>query len=85
MLEAVVKDNYYARFHDPRHHRYRERHFSMLLDVKFSQSQWSVKCRSRVLGHGAYLKSMSRKITMQGFLILAIIGTDKDTLEFYSK
>ena len=22
---------------------------------------------------------------MQGFLILAIIGTDKDTLEFYSK
>ena len=33
--EAVVKDNYYARFHDPRNHRYRERHFSMLLDVKF--------------------------------------------------
>ena len=31
---------------------------------------------SRALGHGVYLKSMSRTITMQGFLILAIIGTD---------
>ena len=32
---AFVKDNYYARFHDPCYHSYRERHFSMLLDVKF--------------------------------------------------
>ena len=31
MLVEYVKDNYYARFHDP---RYRERHFSILLDVK---------------------------------------------------
>ena len=30
------------------------------------------------------LKSMSKKIAMQGFLIRAIIGTDKDTLVFYS-
>ena len=30
-----VKDNYYARFHDPTYHRYIERHFSILLDVKF--------------------------------------------------
>ena len=35
VLVAFVKDNYYARFHDPRYNRYRERHFSMLLDVKF--------------------------------------------------
>ena len=28
MLVEFVKDNYYARFHDPRYHRYRERHFS---------------------------------------------------------
>ena len=33
---------------------------------------------------GAYLKSMSSKITIQGFLILAMIGKDIDTLEFYS-
>ena len=26
---------------------------------------------------------MSRTITMQGFIILAIIGTEKDTLVFY--
>ena len=31
MLVEYVKDNYYARFHDPRYHRYRERHFTILL------------------------------------------------------
>ena len=35
MLVEYVKDNYYARFHDPSYHRYRDRHFSVLLDVKF--------------------------------------------------
>ena len=39
VLVKYVKDNSYAMFHDPRYHRYRERHFSMLLDVKFGQSQ----------------------------------------------
>ena len=43
-----------------------------------------IECRSRAPGHGACLKSMSRTITMQGFIILAIIGTEKDTLVFYS-
>ena len=28
-----VKDNYYARLHDPSMHRYRERHLSILLDA----------------------------------------------------
>ena len=55
MLVEYVKDNYYARFHDPSYHRYRERHFSILINVKFCQSQWSVKCRTRVPGHGACL------------------------------
>ena len=55
MLAESVKDNYYARFHDPSYHRYRKRHFSILLDVKILQSKWSMKCRSRVLGHGACL------------------------------
>ena len=35
VLVEYVKDNYYARLHEPRYHRYRERHFSILLDVKF--------------------------------------------------
>ena len=84
MLVESVKENYYAMFHDPSYHRYRDRHFSILLDVKFRQSQWIVKCRSRVPGHGACLYSMSRKITMQGLMILTIMGTEKDTLVFYS-
>ena len=35
VLLEYVKDNYYARFHYPRNHKDRERHFSILLDVKF--------------------------------------------------
>ena len=84
MLVMYVKDNYYAGFHDPSYHWYRERHFSILINVKLYQCLWSMKYRSRVLGHGACLQSMSRTITMQGFMILAIIGTKKDTSVFYS-
>ena len=51
----VFKDNYYARFHNPSFHRYIESHFSILINVKFSQSQCSMKCRSRVPGHGGCL------------------------------
>ena len=47
VLKEYVKDNYYTRFYDPSYHRYRERHFSVSL-VKKSDSQWSVKCRSRI-------------------------------------
>ena len=36
VLVEYVKDNYYARFHEnPSYQRYRERHFSVLLDMKF--------------------------------------------------
>ena len=35
MLVEYVKDNNYARFHDPRYHRYREIHLSSLLDMNF--------------------------------------------------
>ena len=38
---------------------------------------------SRVQGHGVCLKSNSRIITMQAFMILAIIETEKDNLVFY--
>ena len=37
----------------------------------------SVKCKSRIQHKGACLYSMSRSITMQGLLILAIIDTEK--------
>ena len=77
MLVENLTDNYYVRFHCPSFHLHRKRHISILLDMKFCQYQWSMKCRSRVPGHVVCLKSMSKIITMQGFLILAIIGTDK--------
>ena len=35
VLVEYLKDNYYARFLYPIYHRYRERHFSILPDVKF--------------------------------------------------
>ena len=35
MLVEYDKDNYYARFHDPSYHRYRERHLSIFNDLKF--------------------------------------------------
>ena len=41
------------------------------LDIKLLQSQYCVKCRSRVSGHGACLKSVSVTITMQGFTLAA--------------
>ena len=75
MLVEYVKDNHYAKLHNPSYHKNRETHFSILLDVKFWQSQWSVKCRSRVLGPEVCLLSKSRTITMQGIDILATIST----------
>ena len=44
---------------------------------KNSQSQWTVKYRSRSAGQGACLKGMSRTITMQGFTLTAITDTEK--------
>ena len=76
MLEDCVKDNYYARFHIHSYHACREMHFYSRLDVKFP-SQWSRKCRSR--GHGVCLKSVSRTITMQGFILTAITAAEKCT------
>ena len=87
VLEECVKDNYYARFHTHRYYWCREMHFISRRDIQFSslnlklwQCQWSVKCRSRVPGHGACLKSMSRTITMQLFILHAITAAEKSTL-----
>ena len=41
-----------------------------------------MKYRPGVPGHGACLESISRTITMQSFMIRAIIGTETDTLVF---
>ena len=43
VLVEYSKDNYYARFQYPRYHRSRERHISILLDMKFLICQSSVK------------------------------------------
>ena len=52
----------------------------ILDDIKFGQSQWSVKSRSRAPGQGACSKSVSRTITMQGFILTAITAAKKLTL-----
>ena len=44
---------------------------------KNKQSQWTVKYRSRALGQGGCLKSMSRTITKQGFTVTAITNAEK--------
>ena len=77
MLVEYVNDNHYARFYDPCYHRYRERHFRILLDVKLLQKLWSMKCRSMVLGYGACLWNMLKRIAMQSFMTQAIIGTEE--------
>ena len=71
MLEAYVKENYHARFPTCSYQYCRETHCNSRLDIKCCQSQWSVKCRSRVPDHYACLKSMSRAITMQAFILAA--------------
>ena len=48
--------------------------------VPASRSQWSVKSRSRALGQGACLKTVSRIITMQGFILTANTAAKKLTL-----
>ena len=70
MLVEHVKDNYYAKTLATIG---REKHTLVFY------SQWSVKCRSMVSGQDACLLSVSRMSTVQGFIILAIIGIKKHT------
>ena len=42
----------YARFHTHSHRCCREMYFNSTLDIKFGQSEWSMKCRSWANGHG---------------------------------
>ena len=57
-----------------------ERHNNSRLDIKFCQSQWSMKCRSRAPGHSACFKSVSRTATVQGFILAAITAAEKFNL-----
>ena len=51
----------------------------LFIDNVNFDSHLSVKCRSRSPGHDACLKSVSRTITIQGFIFPAIIATEKST------
>ena len=70
----------YARFNTHSHRFCRDMHFNSRLDIKFGQSQWSMKCRSRAPCHSKWLLSVSRTITMQGFILPAITAAEKCTL-----
>ena len=69
-----------ARFHSHSHRCCRDMHFNSRLDIKFGQSQWSMKCRSRAPCHSKWLLSVSRTITMQGIILPAITAAEKCTL-----
>ena len=69
MVCAIWKSNQsvYARFHTHSHHCCREMYFNSSLDIKFGQSQWSMKRRSRAPGHCVCSKSVWSTITMLRF------------------
>ena len=79
VLECI-KDNYYAMFHTHSYHCYKELHFNSRLNVNFDKSHWNVKCRPTATSHGACLKSVSRIIILQDFILTSITATEKCTL-----
>ena len=83
VLVEHFKNNFFAMLYNPSHHSYEKHTLVFYVTTKNSDSQWRVKCKSREPGQCACLLSMSRTITMQGFIILAIIATEKHTLVFY--
>ena len=56
-----------------------QKYFNARFDVKLRQSHLSVKSRSRAPGCRAYLKSMSKTITMQAMALAAITASLKRT------
>ena len=84
MLEVYVEDNYYARF-DAAITASEEGILMldltsiMLDDVKSKQSHFSMKSKSKALGHSVGLKSISRTITIQGLTLPAITISEKST------
>ena len=71
--ECVCKISYSYLF-------YTEMHFISSIDVNFLQNQWNVKCRLRAPDHSWYFKSLSRIITIQGFILPIITGAKKYTI-----
>ena len=67
-----------ARFHTNRHHCCRYMHFNSRLDIKFGQSQWSMKCRSSAPCHSKWFLSVSRAIAMH--ILPPITAAEKCTL-----
>ena len=60
---------------------YTEMHFISSIDVIFLQNQWNVKCRLRAVpDHSWCFKSLSRIITIQGFILPIITGAKKYTI-----
>ena len=82
LLQECVKDKYYARFHLHSYHCCKEINFISRLDVNFLDSTQNFDkvsialSRSRALGQGAFLKCVSRIITMQDFILPAITATE---------
>ena len=56
----------------------RDMHFNSRLDIKFGQSQWSMKCRSSAPCHIKWFLSVSRAIAMH--ILPPITAAEKCTL-----
>ena len=67
MLEQYVEDDYCARFDTHSYHSFTETHFNARLDIKYDKVT-RVKSRPKALGHSVCLKSISRKVTIQGLI-----------------
>ena len=75
MLEEYDIDNYTNRkFQYP---SYQRNKFNSRIDVKFIQSQWTMKYRSRASSQCKCLKSKSMTIAMLGFIFAAITAAKK--------
>ena len=73
MLEKCVKDNHYASFILTAIAAAQRNALFSSLDIKFGQSQWSMKGRSGAPGHGVCSKSVSSTIMLQGSVLPAIL------------
>ena len=83
LLQECVKDKYYARFHLHSYHCCREMNFISRLDVNFLDSTQNIdksverELKFKGTGQGSCLKSVSRTITMQGFILTANTAAKK--------
>ena len=86
MVEEYVYDNNYAGLHANCYHCYGEIHFTCSFGLISAKSMnCKIWAKDSLLGQEVCLKSMSRTITMQEFMLTAITVSEKYTFVIASK